>query len=118
MLRTIFLLFSMLLTGGLLTACQPHIPQASVHVDKIVSDVPPDKEIVVAPNGPRKCVHAPATWNNGVWVPAHKVCYYRHMKGHTTWVAGYWHCGVYNTSNTCDDWTWVPAHWSKTTIIY
>lgn len=114
------LVLIVLVVGGLLSGCQTTNlqPKTAIHVTKIVSDVPPDKEIVLAPKGPRKCVHAPASWDNGAWVPAHKVCYYQHAQGKTIWVGGYWHCSVYNMSNTCDDWNWVPAHWSKTMVIY
>jgi hypothetical protein len=45
------------------------------------------------------CRWYPAHWQNGQWVPAHKVCFdrgYRQTRNNGYWRNGYWHRGQHN----------------------
>jgi hypothetical protein len=109
------------ITGTLaLTGCQHHqqAPMTPPTKVAIVTRAPAPKEVASIPHGHYSCFRVDAGWYNNTWVPAHKVCKYRHASAkHKMWVSGYWQCDAFN-SNNCTNWTWVSGHWSAVKTVY
>ncbi len=75
---------------------------------------PPEREVIVAPQGFQRCYEVESVVNGGVWINKHRVCEYQNAPYGGMWVAGHWECAKFKHHEpVCKRWVWVPSRWIK-----
>jgi hypothetical protein len=98
----------------MLAGCVSHCCRRYDSVE-LVSPAPQYSDSV--PVGYAQCTVVPAGWRGTYWMPEHRICrYVAHRE--TVWVGSYWRCESYQAQTGCQDWRWIPGHWTASTVLY